>query len=112
MERKFQVNGITADQMLEKSEAGKRGAELKLLLDGVLLECMDATRFGLKLATARLSDNNLPMREELTSILRGKKYTVLAEAKKFFTCIWRNLRSNRPINNPASAGFLLLSSSA
>jgi len=52
------------------------------------------------------------MREELISILRGKKYTVLAEAKKFFTCIWRNLRSNRPINNPASAGFLLLSSSA
>lgn len=70
------MNGITADEMRERSEAGQRAAELKQLLDGVLLECVDAAQFGLCSATARLSDNDLPFRDDLISILRSRNYMV------------------------------------
>lgn len=78
------MTGIDAEEMRERSKAGQRAQDLQELIDGVMLECNDAARFGNTSTVVKLSDSDAEFREDLIEFLKERDYVVTEGSKSNF----------------------------
>lgn len=75
------MTDIDADEMRRRSDEGKRAMAFKELVDSVIYECNESSKFGNTDASYRLSEADLEFREELIKYLKARDFTVTGGAK-------------------------------